>query len=144
MIDEITLENLRKVKERKREKKRKEKEDKCKEKKERRGSAKETRISQEKVKKIVEMLEKGYTYNEISSKLKVSHPTIAKIKKQYNVQKGYKLKIINKGRGQTGVTIPKEYLNKLNLKKGDYVFMRITELDGKLAIVITPFQKIIN
>ena len=144
MIDPIILENLRKAKElrkreREQEKKNREKtEREEKEKSERKK--KRQRITQEKIEKIIEMLENGYTFDEISKQLNVSHITIVRIKRTYNVQKGYRLKLQSRKQGHIVVTIPKEYLEKFNLKKGDYVFMRIEEINGKPAMVITPWR----
>ena len=148
MLDPIILENLRKAKElRKKEKLEQEKKKREKTEREEKETKSERkkkrqRITQEKIEKIIEMLENGYTFDEISKQLNVSHITIVRIKKTYNVQKGYRLKLQSRGKHRNiVVTIPKEYLNKLNLKKGDYVFMRIMELDGKLAIVVTPWEE---
>jgi len=144
MLDPIILENLRKAKElrkheREQEKKKREKtEREEKEKSERKK--KRQRITQEKIEKIIEMLENGYTFDEISKQLNVSHITIVRIKRAYNVQKGYRLKLQSRKQGHIVVTIPKEYLEKFNLKKGDYVFMRIEEINGKPAMVITPWE----
>ena len=145
MLDPIILENLRKAKElRKKEKleqektKREKTEREEKEKSERKK--KRQRITQEKIEKIIEMLENGYTFDEISKQLNVSHITIVRIKRAYNVQKGYRLKLQSRKQGHIVVTIPKEYLEKFNLKKGDYVFMRVEKVNGKPAMVIIPWR----
>jgi len=144
MIDPIILENLRKAKElrkceREQEKKKREKTEREEKETKSMRKKKRQRITQEKIEKIIEMLENGYTFDEISKQLNVSHITIVRIKRAYNVQKGYRLKLQSRKQGHIVVTIPKEYLEKFNLKKGDYVFMRIEEINGKPAMVITPW-----